>query len=104
MCFIIVGNNYGKILRGKAPYQLVVHQPHLQNGWRWTVEQGHGGGLGKAGDFFLFCPSRLKVIFFIVSNAVVSFSQPLMPPRCNTATPFASIWLGLRLAKVTTTW
>ena len=28
---------------------------------------------------FLFCPGRLKVIFFIVSKAVASFSQPLMP-------------------------
>jgi len=42
-------------------------------------QQWQGGGLGKAGGFFLFCPSRLKVIFLIVSKAVASFSQPLMP-------------------------
>jgi hypothetical protein len=42
-------------------------------------QQWHGGGLGKAGGFFLFCPGRLKVIFLIVSKAVASFSQPLMP-------------------------
>jgi len=28
---------------------------------------------------FFFFPGRLKVIFFIVSNAVAGFSQPLMP-------------------------
>ena len=33
----------------------------------------------KSRRLFRFCAGRLKVIFLIVSKAVASFSQPLMP-------------------------
>ena len=33
----------------------------------------------KSRQLFRFCAGRLKVIFLIVSKAVASFSQPLMP-------------------------
>ncbi len=37
----------------------------------------------KSGRLFRFYAGRLKVIFCIVSKAVVSFSQPLMPGVVN---------------------